>query len=88
MSMGSWPRSEARREESHCCHLTEWPLLTAPLAEYCKIAFTDEHSEMLQNEMVSVRAVFQATVSHKNRHPKVVVVKAVVDNNIIGVDID
>lgn len=44
---------------------------------------------MLIDEVVSLRAVFQATVSHKNRHPKVVVVvTAVVDNNIPGIDND
>lgn len=45
---------------------------------------------MLIDEVVSLRAVFQATVSHKNRHPKVVVVvvTALVDNNIIGIDHD
>lgn len=43
---------------------------------------------MLKDGVVSLRAVFQATVSHKNRHPKVVVVvvTTVVDNNVIGID--
>lgn len=44
---------------------------------------------MLKDGVVSLRAVFQATVSHKNRHPKVVVVVVtVVDNNVIGIDND
>lgn len=44
---------------------------------------------MLKDEVVSLRAVFQPTVSHKNRNPKmVVVVVTAVDSNITGVDND
>lgn len=44
---------------------------------------------MLKDNVVFLRAISQPTVSHKNRHPKmVVVVTTVVENKIIGVDND
>ena len=39
-----------------------------------KITFTDEQSKMLKDEVVSLRAISKPTLSHKNRHPKMVVV--------------
>lgn len=55
-----------------------------------KIAFTDEPSEMVSKEVVSLRAISQPTASNKSRHPKMVgvVVVMVDNNNTIGVDND
>ena len=55
-----------------------------------KITSTDERSEMLKDEVASLRAVSQPTLSHKNRCPQtvVVVVAAVVDKDVIGIDND
>lgn len=52
-----------------------------------KITFTDEQSKMLKEEVVSLRAISQPSVGHKNRLPKAVVV-VVEDNDIICIDND
>ena len=41
---------------------------------------------MLKDEVVSLRAISKPTLSHKNRHPKMVVVAAVLDTDVIGID--
>ena len=51
-----------------------------------KITFTDTQNEMLKDEVVSLRAISKPTLSHKNRHPKMVVVAAVIDTDVIGID--
>ena len=51
-----------------------------------KITFTDEQSKMLKDEVVSLRAISKPTLSHKNRHPKMVVVVAVIDTDVTGID--
>lgn len=41
---------------------------------------------MLKDEVVSLRAISKPTLSHKNRHPKMVVVAAVIDTDVTGID--